>query len=665
MYPSETPNMRINKQKLLLAAKILLAVLLLLVGGFIFFRDSLLNQALDKVSTKMTQQYNSNFTVKKASFDGMNGVDLYDVVLAPKNADTLLNIKNLKTSISFWNLFIGDIQLQSLELKEGYIQLVKKGKVKNFDAFLKKDEELNLENSDSKTDYAATAYRMISRLLNLVPTDMSIEKLAFKIDDNGKKAIIDIERLTLDNQELNSLISVETGTFKQHLSMKGLADPRNRKADIRIFNKDTGAIRLPYVDERYNLKSSFDSIRLNVDNIEKTMGEFHLDGFATITNLHVNHPKIANKDVVIKKARFDYRFLLGSDFISIDKSSTLQLNKIKLNPYMAYETESDTIYKLQVSIPKMKAQDFIVSLPDGLFTNFQGMEAQGNFEYNLDFKFNKNKPYQLVFDSKLNKENLRITKYGKANLTKLNGEFVYRAIIKNVLQRPIVVGTENPDYTPLDQISPYLQKCVLTTEDPSFFRHRGFINEAFKQSIIKNIRTKKFARGASTISMQLVKNVFLTREKTLSRKLEEILLVYILENNRVVSKERMLEVYFNIIEWGPDVYGIGEASRFYFQKTPAELDLNECLYLARIIPSPRKFMYQFNDEGNLKDYAAKQQLYLTNLMNRRGLLSPEDSIYKSKPFFITGQAKSFIKLRVPDSTKISVDSLATELPFEF
>ena len=657
--------MRTNKQKLLLAAKILFAVLLLVVGGFIFFRDSLLNQALDKVSTKMTQQYNSNFTVKKASFDGLNGIDLYDVVLAPKNADTLLNIKKLKTSISFWNLFIGNIQLQSLELQEGYIQLVKKGKVKNFDAFLKKDEELNLENSDSKTDYAATAYRMISRLLNLVPTDMSIEKLAFKIDDNGKKANIDIEKLTLDNQELNSLITVETGTFKQHLSMKGLADPRNRKADIRIFNKDTGAIRLPYVDERYNLKSSFDSIHLNVDNIEKTMGEFHLDGFATITNLHVNHPKIANKDVVIKKARFDYRFLLGSDFISIDKSSTLQLNKIKLNPYMAYETESDTIYKLQVSIPKMKAQDFIVSLPDGLFTNFQGMEAQGNFEYNLDFKFNKNKPYQLVFDSKLNKENLRITKYGKANLTKLNGEFVYRAIIKNVLQRPIVVGTENPDYTPLDQISPYLQKCVLTTEDPSFFRHRGFINEAFKQSIIKNIRTKKFARGASTISMQLVKNVFLTREKTLSRKLEEILLVYILENNRVVSKERMLEVYFNIIEWGPDVYGIGEASRFYFQKTPAELDLNECLYLARIIPSPRKFMYQFNDEGNLKDYAAKQQLYLTNLMNRRGLLAPEDSIYKSKPFFITGQAKSFIKLRVPDSTQITVDSLATELPFEF
>ncbi|MGL5111025.1 MAG: transglycosylase domain-containing protein [Flavobacterium sp.] len=657
--------MRTNKQKLLLALKVLAIVLLVAIGGFIFFRDTLLDQALDKVSTKMTQHYNSDFSIKKASFDGLSGIDLYDVILAPKNADTLLHIKKLKTSISLWNLFIGDIQLEKLELQDGYIHLVKKGKTRNFDAFLKKEEEINLENSDRKTDYAATAYRMISRLLNLVPTDMNIENLAFKIDDNGNKTLLDFKKISLKSEQLNCALHVETNTFKQQLSLKGIANPRKKTADFRIFNQDTGAIRLPYVDERYHLQSSFDSIRLNIQNIEKSSGELHLDGLATITNLRINHPKIANKDVIINKARFDYRFLLGADFISIDKRSTLQLNKIKLQPYLAYETQSDTIYKLQVHIPKMKAQDFIVSLPDGLFSNFKGMEAQGNFEYDLDFKFNINQPNQLVFDSKLQKENLRIIQYGKANLTKLNGAFAYRAIIKNVLQRPILVGIDNPDFTPLEQISPYLQKCVLTTEDPSFFQHRGFINEAFKQSIIKNIRTKKFARGASTISMQLVKNAFLTREKTLSRKLEEILLVYLLENNRVVSKARMLEVYFNIIEWGPDVYGIGEASRFYFQKTPSELDLNECLYLARIIPSPRKFMYQFNEEGNLKDFAVKQHVFLTNLMNRRGLLAPEDSIYKSKPFSITGQAKSFIKLRIPDSTKIETDSLAIDDLFKF
>eukprot|EP01137_Pigoraptor_chileana_P020547 Opistho-2@83041 len=148
-----------------------------------------------------------------------------------------------------------------------------------------------------------------------------------------------------------------------------------------------------------------------------------------------------------------------------------------------------------------------------------------------------------------------------------------------------------------------MQKCVLTSEDPSFYSHRGFINEAFKESIAKNIKTRKFSRGASTISMQLVKNIFLTREKTLSRKLEEILLVYILENNHISSKERMLEVYFNIIEWGPNIYGIGEASQFYFQKRASDLNLNECLFLAIIIPSPKKFMYRLENDHELKPYA--------------------------------------------------------------
>ena len=216
---------------------------------------------------------------------------------------------------------------------------------------------------------------------------------------------------------------------------------------------------------------------------------------------------------------------------------------------------------------------------------------------------------------------------------------------------------------PLDQISPYLKKCVLTTEDPSFFSHHGFINEAFKQSIIKNIKTKKFSRGASTISMQLIKNVFLTREKTLSRKLEEILLVYILENNRIVSKERMLEVYFNIIEWGPNVYGIGEASQFYFQKNPADLTFNECLYLARIIPSPKKFMYQFNDEGNLKESAEKQVSFFTNLMIRRGLLTIDDTIFKSQSTILTGPAKSFLRIKVKDTAVL--DSIRIDDEFNF
>lgn len=653
--------MRTQKQKILLTAKIVTVAFVALVIGFFVFRNLLLQQLVSRVSTKMESDYSCKFSVKETSFVGFSGIKMSDILLVPKNADTLFNIQKMETSVSFLHLLVGDIQLGTLKITNGYVQLVKNKNGKNFQAFLKKDKED--QSLAEKRDYAKFTYRIISKVLNLVPTDMKIENLSFRLDDNGNKTKINFEKLRLVNKQLETSALVETNTFTQRIRIRGFADPRNKKADIRFFNIDSGAIKVPYLDERFNLKSSFDSIRLNIQNIDKSGGELHIDGFASIANLMVNHPKIASRDVVIKNAKFDFRFLLGSNFVSVDSTSTVQFNKIKFHPYLSYETESDTIYKLKVAIPKMKAQDFISSLPDGLFTHFQGMEAEGNFEYNLNFMFNKNKPDQLVFDSNLKKENLKITKYGDANLNKLNGEFVYRAIINNVPQRPIMVGHSNPNYTPLDQISPYLQKCVLTSEDPSFFTHRGFINEAFKQSILKNIRTKKFSRGASTISMQLIKNVFLTREKTISRKLEEILLVYILENNRIATKERMLEVYFNIIEWGPNVYGIGEAAQFYFQKKPADLTLKECLFLATIIPKPRKFMWEFDTEGKLKAFAVKQQKFLGSLMVRRGLLTPEDTIGQSIPLNISGFAHSLLKLKVQDS--IPTDSLAVESPYEF
>lgn len=176
-------------------------------------------------------------------------------------------------------------------------------------------------------------------------------------------------------------------------------------------------------------------------------------------------------------------------------------------------------------------------------------------------------------------------------------------------------------------------------------------------------KTKKFSRTARTISIQLVKNAFLTRVKTLSRKLEEILLVYISENNRIVSKERMLEAYFNIIEWGPNLYVIGEASRFYFQKSPSKSTFNECLFLARIIPSPQKIMYQFNNQEKRRDFEAKQESFLTNIMIKRGLLTAYDTIYKSQPLLISGAEKSYLRIKVQDS--IPVDSLSTIKEFEF
>jgi hypothetical protein len=630
-------------------------VLFLGILTIIFFRNSILESAISRIDTKLNREYQCRFQVKSAQFHGLSDLEFEEISLVPQKADTLVSIKNLKTSVNVWQLFFGTIQLGKLEINKGFIQLVKNKKGRNFDAFLKHKKETN---SSDQVNYAKLAYRILSKTLNLIPTDMNVTGFAFQMDDMGNKVVFDFKQLELENKKLTSLIKVKSDDFTQNWSITGFADPRDRKADLKFFNSKNDSIRIPYLEKKIHLKTSFKTIHFNLENLDMSGGELHIDGYTSIENFKINHAKIAKNDVVIKKARFDYRLVLGARFMAIDSTSQVKINAIKCSSYLSYTNDTDKIVALKLNIPKMKAQDFITSLPDGLFSHFKGMKAQGNFSYNLNFEFNKSKPDNIIFESKLKPKNLKITKYGEADLNKINTEFTYRAIENGIEQRPIIVGVSNPHFTPLAEISPYLQKCVLTSEDPSFFNHRGFINEAFKQSIAKNIKTKKFSRGASTISMQLIKNVFLTRQKTLSRKLEEILLVYILENNRIATKERMLEVYFNIIEWGPNIYGIGEASHFYFQKSPVDLNLKECLFLAAIIPKPKGFMYRFDSEKQLKSFATKQDNFLTRLMLRRNLINSNDTIGHTIPLTISGPAQFFLKNK--SGIKPEIDSTAVE-----
>jgi membrane peptidoglycan carboxypeptidase len=153
--------------------------------------------------------------------------------------------------------------------------------------------------------------------------------------------------------------------------------------------------------------------------------------------------------------------------------------------------------------------------------------------------------------------------------------------------------------------------------------------------------------------MQLVKNVFLTRKKTVARKAEEALIVWLIESNRLTSKQRMLEVYFNVIELGPDVYGIGEASYFYFNKKPTEITLPEGIFLASLLPRPKWFKYSFDTLGNLKPYLADYYRIVSDFMLRKNLITSEDHAKLLPNVNLTGPAREMI---VPkDSMLNSVD----------
>jgi len=142
-------------------------------------------------------------------------------------------------------------------------------------------------------------------------------------------------------------------------------------------------------------------------------------------------------------------------------------------------------------------------------------------------------------------------------------------------------------WVPYNKISSYLKDAVIAAEDDEFFEHIGFNWEAIKRAARYDWKKKKLARGASTITQQLARNLYLTPSKNPFRKLKELFIALKLE--RELSKQRILELYLNVVEWGKGIYGCEAAAKNYFGRSCASLSASEAAYLASILPSPRKW----------------------------------------------------------------------------
>jgi monofunctional glycosyltransferase len=142
-------------------------------------------------------------------------------------------------------------------------------------------------------------------------------------------------------------------------------------------------------------------------------------------------------------------------------------------------------------------------------------------------------------------------------------------------------------WVPLSRISPSLRRAVVAAEDASFFTHEGFDWEGMKDAVIYDLEKGELKRGGSTITQQLAKNLYLSSERSLFRKAREALITRSLEHE--LTKERILELYLNVAEWGTGIYGAEAASRHHFNKPARELTEDEAAWLAAILPSPRRY----------------------------------------------------------------------------
>jgi monofunctional biosynthetic peptidoglycan transglycosylase len=184
-------------------------------------------------------------------------------------------------------------------------------------------------------------------------------------------------------------------------------------------------------------------------------------------------------------------------------------------------------------------------------------------------------------------------------------------------------------WMPLKRISPLLQKAVIISEDDVFYQHGGVNYEMMKEAARVVLEKRRYVRGASTLTMQLARNAFLHKRKTLLRKIREIILARRLEQN--LTKARILELYLNIVEWGEGLYGAEAASRYYFGKSAAHLNLAEATLLAGMLPNPR----YFNPFKRLKSVQRMQSRVIWLMQNARAI-TPEQARWAQIGFVLRG-----------------------------
>lgn len=204
-----------------------------------------------------------------------------------------------------------------------------------------------------------------------------------------------------------------------------------------------------------------------------------------------------------------------------------------------------------------------------------------------------------------------------------------------------LVGPKNRYWTPGGSIPAEMKWAVILAEDANFYKHEGVDVKAIKNAIRHDLEKKSFARGASTLTQQLAKNLYLSREKTITRKLKELYLALRMEQE--LTKGRIMELYLNVVELGPMVYGVGHASRYYFGKPASELTPREAAFLAAMLPGPR---VAYNPYRNMDKVLRRSDLILKLLRTKNVLSGDEYAAAVAAAPNITG-----LQRKVDDSMK--------------
>jgi hypothetical protein len=404
-----------------------------------------------------------------------------------------------------------------------------------------------------------------------------------------------------------------------------LLDPRRAEAELRIRADRFSLDKLAPILRRQLFPSPEQAV-LGVDvDLTLKQGKFTFSGQASLSGLAVTHPYLSSQPLtgIGGAAQLRGVYDVDADRLSI-ADARLTVRSLVLTLVAEVERlRGHPRLKVSVAVPRTRCSHVLAAIPAGLAPKLRGVQVRGDFAMKLsaqaDFAHLSDKTVALTGSVDAKGCKVGAVPF-EISADRLKAPFAHE-VTDLGQQFRFDVGPESPWFVPLDQISPHVIKAILTTEDSRFYFHKGFIAAEFQQALVRNLKARRFVFGASSITMQMVKNVLLNREKTLSRKFQELILTWYLEQK--VRKDRILEIYLNVIEFGPGIFGIGRAAKHLFGKTAQELEPQEAAYLATILPSPKRYYKMFCHQA----VTAKWRRYVNRIlaiMQKRGRLTPAE-----------------------------------------
>jgi hypothetical protein len=388
-------------------------------------------------------------------------------------------------------------------------------------------------------------------------------------------------RLTLVEPQAGLDIRKLTGPVGSAWSLEARGLDVDRLLDVRLGAQPLldGGI----ADGRVDLQASTEALRFHVDISSRGARLGALSGNAA------DEPQLGDPtDVTV---RFDGAWSGPKGTIEIPEVHATVAGATLSGSLVLRDLDTDPVIDLTLGGRLDFAQLLGTSgleVPEGLQMTPGGSRDLGSATIDVRVSGRPSDPASLSVSQKIN---LRPPRQMPPAIAHLRGEFIFSPDDGPGPHRPIDVSPASPDFIALRDVPPLFVRTLLLAEDTGFYGHRGIDLRELPTALLTNWSRGGAARGASTITQQLAKNLFLSRDKQLGRKLQELAITFLLES--ALGKDRILEIYLNIIEWGPGLHGLRPAARTYFGREPKGLTPAQMAFLVAIIPGPIKYQGSF------------------------------------------------------------------------